>query len=81
MAYLRMGDLLGHPSGVYVYMDVDGFLTCNNCALTPPRFDTTSTEAMISHLEAHRAAGHAVPFWDEVVAELRADDAENFPAR
>lgn len=71
MAYTRFSF-----ADVYVYMDVTGVLRCCGCSLSD-EWDYDSTEAMITHLEEHRAAGHGFP--EETIAELRADDAENFP--
>jgi hypothetical protein len=85
VAYLRFAQ---HGSDAYVFMHTDGYLACWNCRLlyesrraghpAPDHFRADSTQAMIDHLEQHRAAGHSVPCFDEVAAELRADDAENF---
>ncbi len=69
---------------VYVYASDDELL-CSNCWLESlaqtgrHHFSAASTQDMIDHLNQHRAVGHAVPWFDETVAELWADDAENFP--
>ena len=86
MSYARFGD-----GDVYVYLSTDGRLECVMCALgdvcvfcdrvgarcpsVQASFD--STDGMIAHLAAHRAAGHSVP--DGIEDALRADDATNFP--
>jgi hypothetical protein len=84
MSYLRLGE---NSSQVYVYMDTDGYLACHWCRLLYERsgsdgqFRAYSTQEMIGHLEEHRAAGHCVPGFDEIVRELWRDDGENFPQR
>jgi len=61
---------------VYVYMDVNGALCCCGCSLGDEwYFDTT--EAMVAHLDRHRALGHNVP--PGIDEDLWEDDAENFP--
>ena len=60
---------------VYVYMDVNGSLSCCGCILGDDwYFD--STQAMVDHLAEHRAAGHHVPAIEDA---LWRDDEENFP--
>jgi hypothetical protein len=66
----------GWPSGT------DGLvcLWCwlpNDSPTSSPVF--TSTEACVAHLQEHVAAGHVIPDLDGTIAELWADDAENFP--
>ena len=64
MSYCRFGT----ESDVYVFMCITGALECCACRLDgPQRF--LSTQAMIDHLDAHRAAGHKVP--DRAIARLR----------
>jgi hypothetical protein len=81
MSYARFG---WDGSDVYVFMSVGnaehpgGWLECCSCSLTTPRwFRAFSTAAMVRHLRAHADAGQHVP--GDVIPELLADDAENFP--
>ncbi len=67
MSYVRMGE---NDSDVYVYMSTAGLICCGGRPMT-------STAAMVAHLEAHIADGHAVP--DYVIPALLADDERNFP--
>lgn len=82
MAYSRFG-----TSDLYVFLangpdgpDGPPVLECCGCILTafrdrPAQFG--STEEMVAHVQEHIAAGHDVP--DDLIDDLRADDAENFP--
>ena len=72
MSYSRFG----HGSDVYVYMDVNGSLSCCGCSLDDGWF-YASTAGMVDHLALHRDAGHDVPAGIE--DELWADNDENFP--
>jgi hypothetical protein len=45
---------------VYLYADVAGYVCCCGCALGD-KWDYHSPEEVVAHMEAHRAAGHAVP--------------------
>jgi hypothetical protein len=79
MSYARFG---WDDSDVYVYLDVDGYLTCCSCRLMPERpsgfhewFKAYNTAAMVAHLDQHRAAGHTVPA--ATYTELRNEAAEN----
>lgn len=83
MSYARFG---WDGSDVYVFMSVGdreypgGWLECCGCLLpsNPDRwFRAFSTVAMVDHLRDHATAGQHVP--GDVVPELLADDAENFP--
>jgi hypothetical protein len=62
---------------VYVFLDVGGQLECCMCDLPdgPSTFVATTTDAMLAHLDAHRAAGHDVP--DETYEGLRAEQRVN----
>jgi hypothetical protein len=66
MAYARKGE---GGSDVHVYRSSRGLVCCGRTI--------TSTEAMVTHLEEHMDNNDNVP-WD-VIPNLRADDAENFP--
>lgn len=78
MSYARFGE---EGSSVYVYMHVEGWLECCWCDLIRDAacFEARSTAEMVEHLRKHEEAGDVVP--PGVIAELEADDAENFPAR
>lgn len=65
---------------VYVFMSVGGWLECCACSLSPETsfsVQCDSTQSMLDHLDAHRAAGHYIP--DHVYDDLKADDSVNFP--
>ena len=72
MSYIRFGE---DGSDVYVFGSARG-IECFGCTLVSG-FAAGSTQAMVDHLQAHRAAGDTVP--DYVIPDLRADDARNFP--
>jgi hypothetical protein len=80
VSYVRIGQ---DGSQVYIYPDVDGYVSCCFCPLdADPR--TRDAEVMLAHVAAHRAAGHHVPAWVE--ADLRDDwpryqDRPEEPAR
>jgi len=70
MAYARFSH-----ADVYVFMSTSGHLECCACRLGDEwAFD--STQAMVDHLAAHRAAGHNVPEFIE--DSLWDDDRENW---
>lgn len=61
---------------VYVFLSVGAQLECCMCDLPgPSTFVATSTDAMLAHLDAHRAVGHDVP--DETYGRLREDQRVN----
>lgn len=65
---------------VYVFMSVSGWLECCACLLDAEEMHSLqfySTQDMLEHLDAHRAANHHVP--DHVYEDLKADDEANFP--
>lgn len=64
MAYCRFG----RDSDVYVFEADDGVIECCRCALAGGTFTAYGAAEMITHLRAHRAAGHRVP--DEALREL-----------
>ena len=73
MAYCRFGD-----GDLYVYLHVDGALTCCGCLLGRidesgygRSFYAKSTDEMIRHVGEHVTAGHDVPV--SLIAELEAD--------
>jgi len=70
MAYARFSH-----SDVYVYAHVGGHLECCGCRLGD-QWEFHSTDDMIAHLDAHRAAGHSVP--PGIDDALREDDDDNF---
>lgn len=79
MSYARFG---WDNSDVYIILNCNGYLDCCGCRFVPwgadhdiPPSHFKTTEAMLSHLDAHRAAGDCVP--DETYDDLRADAAKN----
>lgn len=61
---------------VYVFLNVEGYLSCCGCSFPDPEqtdFDTTAD--LLAHLAKHRAAGHDVP--EETLDALKADAVEN----
>lgn len=71
MSYARKLD-----GDVYVFLSVGGHLECCMCDLPgPDTFITTTTAAMLSHLDEHIAAGHEVP--DDARLGLKADQSVN----
>lgn len=70
MSYARWSK----DSDVYVFCSVDAHLECCGCWLGGERH-FRSTEAMLAHLDAHRAAGHMVP--EYAYDGLRADAEKN----
>lgn len=61
---------------VYVFLSVGGHLECCMCDLPgPSTFTAATTDAMVAHLDAHRAAGHDVP--EDTYEGLRADQRIN----
>lgn len=74
MSYAR----LAPDSDVYVYEDVRGGYTCENCPRTRwapdsdnPQFRCTTAGEMVDHLMEHRARGERVP--DDAIEVLRAE--------
>jgi hypothetical protein len=69
----------GHPwdydSALYIFDDVAGGITCCGCLLIDADFNAPTTLEMISHVEQHVAAGHAVP--DFVIPRLQEGDSPN----
>lgn len=72
MSYARFG--LG-GSDVYVFLHVQGFLECCWCPLAGTNREFITTDAMVAHLNDHRAAGHHV--CEDTIEDLLADKAEN----
>jgi hypothetical protein len=77
MSYTRRTE---PDSDIYLYMDVNGYLQCHNCANAPHgthHHRTRNTAAMIRHLQQHQHAGDRVPA--HVIPDLLNDDRSNFP--
>jgi hypothetical protein len=70
MSYARFSN-----ADVYVFMSTSGHLECCGCWLGD-QWEFHSTQEMVDHLAAHRAAGHDVP--EGIEDELWADDRENW---
>lgn len=66
MAYARWTN----DSDVYVYADVGGGFTCENCP-RGSQFRCETPQEMVEHLLAHRAQGDRVP--EPALEELRAE--------
>jgi hypothetical protein len=56
---------------LYIYHDVNGYVTRCGCRLGEPDFHTTELQAMLEHVGKHRLAGHDVP--DDMEQRLRED--------
>jgi hypothetical protein len=72
MSYARLAE----DSDVYVFRCVYGALECCGCSLSKnhwARFDTT--DAMLAHLDEHKAAGHDVP--ERAIVRLIEEREEN----
>jgi hypothetical protein len=82
VSYARFG---WDGSDVYVFKSVGnaqhpgGWLECCSCsfAALTSTYQAFRTADMVRHLRQHMAAGQHVPA--DVIPELEADDAENFP--
>jgi hypothetical protein len=72
MSYTRFG---WDDSDVYIFMSSRGWLECRGCILKNG-WQYHSTDAMVTHLQEHVAAGHSVPM--DVIPALRRDDTNNF---
>lgn len=70
MSYARFSS----ESDVYVYLDVSGYLCCCGCSLSE-QWSYGTTDALLAHLDAHKAAGHEVP--DYCIERLKDERAEN----
>jgi hypothetical protein len=78
MSYVRFGN---KGSDVYIYQDVDFGLRCQLCRLqSGVSFETRSRLEMLTHMKAHRDAGHCVPdFAIKILAEELADCGDDAP--
>jgi hypothetical protein len=70
MAYSRFWD-----SDIYIYPSVDGDIVCAACILSESSFHIDNDADVVSHINAHREAGHNVP---EGLAEDILHDPERF---
>lgn len=70
MSYVRWGN---DNSDVYLY-EGDGGCVCCGCPLEPDEglgYTTRDLDAMLGHLQLHRAAHHTVPAWVDTVLRER----------
>lgn len=71
MSYARFAE----DSDVYVFLAIGGHLECCGCSLRPRIWEYDSTDALLVHLDEHKAAGHDVP--DSCIARLIEEREEN----
>lgn len=70
MSYARFGE----NSDVYVYLDCCGEFRCCACSIKD-EWGYATTDALLAHLEEHKALGHTVP--DYCVEALKEEREEN----
>jgi hypothetical protein len=59
VSFIRMGE---ESSDVYLYDHIERGLTCGFCSMKQTSFGN-DVDAMLRHLDRHRAMGHHVPDW------------------